>query len=96
VNGPHDNTAPKGLRGWWLSPPRSGMRLLIAPWEYRHLRAWAGARAASAVVAAGLGAIIVNLAGDAWVIFGVFLLAVALAQVLFASWELSIARSGSA
>lgn len=96
MNASHDNTAPTGLRGWWLSPPRSGMRLLIAPWEYRHLRAWAAVRAASAVVAAGLGAIVVNLAGDAWVIFGVFLLAVALAQVLFASWELSIARSGSA
>ena len=30
---PNDNTAPKGLRGWWASPPRSGMRRMISPWE---------------------------------------------------------------
>ena len=31
MNAPNDNTARKGLRGWWLSPPRSGMQRLIAP-----------------------------------------------------------------
>ena len=30
---PNDNTAPKGLRGWWAAPPRSGMRRMISPWE---------------------------------------------------------------
>ncbi len=50
------NTAPKGLRGWWASPPRSGMRRIISPWEYRHLRGWAGVRIASGIVLAGLGA----------------------------------------
>jgi hypothetical protein len=34
------NTAPKGLRGWWRTPPRSGARLLINPIEYRHLRVY--------------------------------------------------------
>ena len=34
----NDNTAAKGLRGWWLTPPRPGLRRLINPWEYRHLR----------------------------------------------------------
>ena len=24
MNAPNDNTAPKGLRGWWACPPRSG------------------------------------------------------------------------
>src|ERR1017187_1294305 len=44
MHAPNDNTAPKGLRGWWASPPRSGMQRIISPWEYRHLRAWAGVR----------------------------------------------------
>ena len=30
---PNDNTAPKGLRGWWASPPRSGMRRMMSPGE---------------------------------------------------------------
>ena len=30
---PNGNTAPKGLRGWWAAPPRSGMRRMISPWE---------------------------------------------------------------
>lgn len=38
MNTPKDNTAAKGLRWWWLAPPRSGMQRLINPWEYRHLR----------------------------------------------------------
>jgi hypothetical protein len=29
MNAPNDNTAAKGLRGWWLSPPRPGMQRLI-------------------------------------------------------------------
>ncbi len=28
MNAPNDNTA-KGLRGWWLTPPRTGMERLI-------------------------------------------------------------------
>jgi uncharacterized membrane protein YdfJ with MMPL/SSD domain len=37
MHAPDDNTAPKGLRGWWASPPRSGMRRVISPWEYRRI-----------------------------------------------------------
>ena len=37
MNAHNDNTAAKGLRGWWASPPRTGMRRLIYPFEYRHL-----------------------------------------------------------
>ena len=36
--GQNDNTAPKGLRGWWASPRRPGLQRLINPFEYRHLR----------------------------------------------------------
>jgi hypothetical protein len=38
MNAPDDNTAPRGLRGWWASPPRHGIQRTIVPWEYRHLR----------------------------------------------------------
>ena len=55
--------ANKGLRGWWASPSRTGMRLLIAPWEYRHLRAWARVRALTGLVAAGLCAVTVSFGG---------------------------------
>jgi hypothetical protein len=53
----NDNTAPKGLRGWWASPPRSGLRRLIAPWEYRHLRAFGVTRIAGGSVAAAAGVV---------------------------------------
>ena len=38
MNASNVNTAAKILRGWWASPPRRGIRRLIIPWEYRHLR----------------------------------------------------------
>ena len=37
MHAPNDNTAPKGPRGWWASPPRSGMRRVISPWEHRRI-----------------------------------------------------------
>jgi hypothetical protein len=96
MNAPDDNTAPGGLRGWWAYPPRTGMRRIISPWEYRHLRGWARMRIGSAIVAAGLGAFILSETSGGWAFFGVFLLAVSAANFGFASWELSIARSESA
>src|SRR5258708_19624965 len=57
MNASDDNAAPKGLRGRWASPPRSGMQRIIAPWEYRHLRFWAGVRIGAGIVLAGLGAV---------------------------------------
>ena len=59
----NDNTAPAGLRGWWASPPRSGMRRIIAPWEYRHLRAWARVRIATGIGLVGLGAVTLSFGG---------------------------------
>jgi hypothetical protein len=38
MNAPNDNSAPKSLRRWWLTPPRTGIRRFIFPYEYRHLR----------------------------------------------------------
>lgn len=66
----NDNTAPRGLRGWWTSPPRSGARLIIAPWEYRHLHAFARVRIASGFVAAGLGVVTLAFGGNDWKTYG--------------------------
>jgi hypothetical protein len=94
---PNDNTAAKGLRGWWASPPRSGMQRIIAPWEYRHLRAWARVRIAAGIVLAALGA--VTLFGGSFTTIAVgwaaLCLAAAAAFFLYAAWELAIARSAS-
>src|ERR1700733_14499550 len=58
------NTSPKGLRGWWTSPARSGPQLIIAPWEYRHLRAFARVRIASGIVLASLGLVTLSFGGN--------------------------------
>jgi hypothetical protein len=95
MNAHNDNTAPKGLRGWWSSPPRSGIRRIISPWEYRHLRGFAGLRIAAGSVLAGLGVITLAFGGNDWKTYGWTLLwlALAAAQVSFAYWLLTIARS---
>jgi hypothetical protein len=98
MNAPNDNTVPKGLRGWWASPPRSGMQRIIHPWEYRHLRAVARVRIAAGIVLVGLGA--VTLAGGSFtteaVVFGMLFLAAAAGTFAWAAWDLAIARSASA
>lgn len=55
MNAPNDNTAAKGLRGWWLSPPRPGMQRWISPWEYRHLRGSGVTRTAAGGFQLGIG-----------------------------------------
>jgi len=94
----NNDSSPRGLRGWWASPPRTGMRRIIAPWEYRHLRGFAQVRIASAAVLAVLGLITLSAGGTdtktyAW---AMFFLALAIAQLAFAYWLLSIARSTAA
>jgi len=95
MDAPNDNTAPKGVRGWWTSPPRSGMRLIIAPWEYRHLRAFARVRIFSGIVLTGLGLVTVAFGGNDWKTYGwaIGFLCAAAAHLAFAYWELNIARS---
>lgn len=95
---PNDNSSLKGLREWWATPPRSGMRLIISPWEYRHLRAWARVRIASGIVLAGLGVVTLSFGGNDWKTYGwtMAFLAAAAASFAFAYWELSIARSTAA
>jgi hypothetical protein len=89
----NDNTAPKGLRGWWASPPRSGPRRLIAPWEYRHLRAFGVTRIAGGSVAAAAGVVCLSYGVYGWAAFFLVLAALNLAG---GYWYLTIVRSASA
>lgn len=88
-----NNAAPKGLRGWWTSPPRSGLRLIISPVEYRHLRALGRVRIASAIVLTGLGVVTLSFGGQDRKTYGwaIWFLGGAAANGAYGYWELSIA-----
>jgi len=97
MNAQNDNTAPKGLRGWWASPPRSGLQRIIFPWEYRHLRGFARLRITAGIVLAGLGA--VTLVGGSFTAKAIgwtaFWLVLAALQFSAAYWLRTIARSAA-
>ena len=93
MNAPNDNTTPKGLRGWWLSPPRPGMQRLINPWEYRHLRFVGGARIVGGSAAAAAGVVCLSYGVYGWAAFFLILAALNLAG---GGWFLAIDRSTSA
>ena len=92
MNAPNDNTARKGLRGWWLSPPRPGPQRLINPWEYRHLRVFGVTRIAGGIVATGIGAFILSYGAYGW---AAFFLVVGALNLTAGYWFLTIARSPS-
>ncbi len=100
MNAQNDNTPPGSTTTWWRwgTPPRSGMQRMIAPWEYRHLRGFAGVRIAAGIVLAGLGA--VTLFGGSFspkaAGFAALFLVAAAGSFSFAAWELAIARSAAA
>jgi hypothetical protein len=93
MNAPHDNTAAKRLRRWWLTPPRPGLQRLIHPWEYRRLRFFGVIRIAAGSVAAA--ASFICLAYSAWG-WAAFFLVVAALSIAAGCWELAIARSAPA
>jgi hypothetical protein len=93
MNAPNGNTAAKGLRGWWLTPPRSGMQRLIHPWAYRHLRFFGVGHIAGGSVAAAAGLICLSYGVYGW---AAFFLAIAALNLAGGCWYLSIARSASA
>jgi hypothetical protein len=98
MNAPNDSTAPRGLRGWWASPPRSGMQRIIWPFVYSHPRAFARVAIAAGIVLTGLGA--VTLVGGSFTSVAVWwamvFLAPAAVNFATAAWYLAIARSASA
>ncbi len=93
MNAPNDNTAAKGLRGWWQSPPRSGVHRFISPWEYRHLRFAGVTRVFGGSVAAGAGVVCLSYGVYGWAGFFLVLGALNLAG---GSWYLTVDRSASA
>jgi len=93
MNAPDDNTAPKGQRGWWASPPRTGMQRLIVPYEYRHLRFFGVGRIAGGSVAAAAGVVCLSYGAYGWAAFFLVLGALNLAG---GYWYLTIARSQAA
>jgi hypothetical protein len=73
------------------------MRRIIAPWEYRHLRAWARARIAvgNLLALCGLITLIVGSTGSKTYGLAALFLVAAAAQFSYAYWEVTIARSAS-
>jgi hypothetical protein len=92
MNASGDDTAPRGLRAWWLSPPRSGAHLLINPLEYRHLRAYGVMRIFGGSVAAGAGIICLSYKVYGW---AAFFLAIGALNLTGGSWYLTIDRSAA-
>jgi hypothetical protein len=85
-----ESTAAKRLRSWWLSPRRTGIQRLIAPPEYRHLRAFGVARLAGGIVAVAAGSVCLSYSAYGW---AAFFLVVAALDLATGSWELAVARS---
>jgi NhaP-type Na+/H+ or K+/H+ antiporter len=71
------------------------MRRIISPWEYRHLRTWAGARMTGAAVLVTLAVVTLSAGGNDWKTYSWSLAfcAAGAANLAYACWELSIARS---
>ncbi len=90
MNAPNGNTGPRGLRGWWASPPRRGMQRLINPWEFRHLRFFGVARVVGGSTAGAAGVICLAYGVYPW---AAFFLALAAANLAGGYWFLSIDRS---
>jgi hypothetical protein len=93
VNASDGNTAARGLREWWASPPRSGLHRLINPWEYRHLRAFGATRIAGGSVAAAAGVICLSYGVYDW---AAFFLVIGALNLAGGYWYITIDRPASA
>ncbi len=74
------------------TPPRTGMRRLIVPWEYRHLRASGVTRIAGGSVAAAAGVVCLSYGAYEWAAFFLVLGALNLGG---GYWYITVARSAS-
>jgi hypothetical protein len=72
------------------TPPRTGLRRLIVPWEYRHLRGFGVTRIAGGGVAAAAGVVCLSYGVYEWAAFFLVLGALNLAG---GYWYITIARS---
>jgi hypothetical protein len=85
--------AKKGPRGWWLSlAERPGMRRLIPPWAYRHLRFYGVGHLAGGIVQAAAGIVCLSFGVYG---FAAFFLVLAALNLAGGSWYLTVARSAS-
>jgi len=87
MNTQDDNTAPKGLAA------RSGMRRLINPLVYRHLRGIGATHIAVGCVQTAAGLVCLAYSADGW---AAFFLAIAALNLAGGYWYLTIDRSASA
>jgi hypothetical protein len=83
----------KGLRGWWLTPPRSGVYRVIAPWIYRHLRFFGIVDIVFASVPAAAGVVCLSYGASGWAAYFLVLATLSLAG---GSWYLTIDHSANA
>jgi hypothetical protein len=90
MNANNDNTAPRGLRSWWASPPRTGLQRMIAPYEYRHLRFFGVGRIIGGSVAAAAGFICLAYQAYPW---AALFLVIAALNLAGGSWYVSIDNS---
>ena len=90
MNAFNDNTTPRGLRGWWLTPPRPGLQRLINPWEYGHLRGFGVTRVFGGGVAAAAGIICLAYGVYGW---AAFFLVIGALNLGGGYWFLTIDRS---
>jgi hypothetical protein len=93
MDAPGNDTAAKGLRGWWLSPPRPGLQRMISPWEYRHLRAFGVTRIFGGSIAAAAGVVCLSYRVPGW---AAFFLAIGAGNLAGGYWYLTIDRSAPA
>ena len=93
MNAPDDNTAAKGPRGWWTSPPRPGMQRFINPWEYSHLRAFGVTRIFGGSVAAAAGVVCLAYGVHGW---AAFFLVIGALNLGGGYWYLTVDRSALA
>jgi hypothetical protein len=87
MNARNDNSPPKGL------PPRSGMRRLISPVAYRHLRGFGFTHIAGGCIQAAAGLVCLSFGVYGW---AAFFLVIAALNLAWGRWNLAIARSASA
>ena len=90
MNTANGNNATDGLRGWWASPPRTGIRRTIAPWEYRHLRGSGLIRIAGGSFLALAGVLLLSYQAYGW---AALFLVLAVLNLAGGYWYMTMARS---